>query len=348
MLSFATLIGKLFWIKNQDHVRERLWQHLLSYLSYHYYVMVYNRRLLADHVFPLDKHDSLYVPSAAVRDNDITVNPLGQRRFTIIRGLAQTPAVQVGIPDFGHISTPSLFFGVTPTPFISIIDHLNCPTSVYASIGDTIYSFAQSVYQVVDIHARVGLYYPNFTRSFDGIVADGRYFDTILFLDNLLRHYSSHSVLPKYLVHDLTTGCFYAGLARIKWAIHLRQAQGAFTRTSDHRTYITENRLWMIQELQAQTYVEMTDDQLQLVICTIQQLLVEHALYLHGPMSLSHVRAAEEHLQYQPPSHIPINHVTFWDLMYKSYIPIYSSFIIIKMMVFCTVMKVFPTMPVSF
>jgi hypothetical protein len=64
MLSFATLIGKLFWIKNQDHVRERLWQHLLSYLSCHYYIMVYHQRLSADHVFPLDKHDSLYVPSA--------------------------------------------------------------------------------------------------------------------------------------------------------------------------------------------------------------------------------------------------------------------------------------------
>jgi hypothetical protein len=55
----------------------------------------------------------------------------------------------------------------------------------------------------------------------------------------------------------------------------------------------------------------MTDDQLQLVLCTIQQLLVEHALYLHGPMSLSHIQAAEEHLQYQLPSHIPINHVDF-------------------------------------
>ena len=51
MLSFATLIGKLFWIKNQDHVRERLWQQLLSYLSCHYYVMVYHQRLSADQLF---------------------------------------------------------------------------------------------------------------------------------------------------------------------------------------------------------------------------------------------------------------------------------------------------------
>jgi hypothetical protein len=273
--------------------------------------MVYHQRLLADHVFPLDKHDSLYVPSAAVRDNDTTINPLGQRRFTIIRELAQTQAVQVGIPDLGHISTPSLFFGVTPMPFISIIDHLNCPTSVYASIGNNIYSFAQSVYQVVDIHARVGSYYPSFSRSFNGIVADGRYFDTILFLDALLQHYSSHSVLPQYLVHDLTTGCFYAGLARTHWAIHLRKAQGPFDRNTDHRVYITESRIQMIKELPAQSYAEMTDDQLQLVTCTIQQLLVEHALYLHGPMSLSSIQAAEDHLRYQPPSRFPINHGEF-------------------------------------
>ena len=77
MLSFAILIGKLFWIKNQDHVRERLWQQLLSYLSCHYYVMVYHQRLSADQLFPLDQHDSLYVPSAAVRDNDTRCNPLG-------------------------------------------------------------------------------------------------------------------------------------------------------------------------------------------------------------------------------------------------------------------------------
>jgi hypothetical protein len=164
----------------------------------------------------------------------------------------------------------------------------------------------------VDIHARVGLYYPSFARSFDGIVADGRYDDTILFLDALPRHYSSNSVLPKYLVHDLTTGCFYAGLARIRWAIHLCQAQGPLNnRTTDQRAYITEDRILMIKELPAQSYAEMTDEQLQLVLCTIQQLLVEHALYLHGPMSLSSIQAAEDGLQYQSLSRFPINHGDF-------------------------------------
>jgi len=124
MLSFSTLMGKLFWIKNQDHVRERLWQQLLSYLSNHYYVMVYYQRLTADQV-------SLYVPSAAVRDNDSRCNPLGHRRVTTIRGLAQTPAVQVPAseptgpiitPSFpaseptGPIITPSFFLVLLPRP----------------------------------------------------------------------------------------------------------------------------------------------------------------------------------------------------------------------------------------
>ena len=95
-----------------------------------------------------------------------------QATLTIIRGLANSPAVQVpeGTGDNGKISTPSLFFGISSPPSISIIDHLNCPSSVHASIGDTVYSFAQSVYIVKDVHARVGLNYPPFVSSFDGAI----------------------------------------------------------------------------------------------------------------------------------------------------------------------------------
>ena len=126
MLSFATLIGKLFWIKNQDHDRERLWQQLLNYLSCHYYVMVYHQRLSADQLFPLDKHGSLYVLSAAVRDNDPRSNLLGRRILTTIRGLPNSPAVQVpeGTGDHGIISTPSLFLVSLPRlqyPLLTIV-----------------------------------------------------------------------------------------------------------------------------------------------------------------------------------------------------------------------------------
>ena len=133
ILSFATLLGKLFWLKNQDHLRERLWQQLLSYLSCHYYVMVYHQRLTADQLFPLDQHDTLYVPSAAVRDNDTQCNPLGRRRFPTIKSLANSPAVQVpeGLGDNNKISTPSLSFGISSPPLISIMDHLYCPSSIY-------------------------------------------------------------------------------------------------------------------------------------------------------------------------------------------------------------------------
>jgi hypothetical protein len=111
MLTFAALLGKLMWVKNQDHIRERLWQKLLSYLSYYYYVLVYYQRLSADQVLSVDQHDSLYVPSAAVRDNDSRCTPLGHRRVTTIRGLAQTPAVQVPASEpTGHIITPPFFW----------------------------------------------------------------------------------------------------------------------------------------------------------------------------------------------------------------------------------------------
>jgi len=261
-------MGKLYRIKNQDHVRERLWQQLLSYLSNHYYVMVYHQ------------HDSLYVPSAAVRDNDPRCNPLGHRRFTIIRGLANSSAVQVpeGTGDNGKISTPSLFFGISSPPCISIIDHLYCPSSVHASIGNTVHSFTHGVYQVRDVHASVGSFFPSFERSFDGSKDNEHYLRTILFLDAFLQHYSLHSVLPKVLVHDLATGSFYAGLAKYYWLIHLRKAQMAFQRVPDHRAFLTEDRFLTIQAIPALYYSDMTDEQMWLVSCTIQQLSVEHTL----------------------------------------------------------------------
>ena len=101
-----------------------------------------------------------------------------------------------------------------------------------------------------------------------------------------MQHYSLHSVFPKVLVHDLATGSFSAGLAKYYWLIHLRKAQMAYQRNiPDHRAFITEDRFLTIQALPALSNSDMTDEQLWLVSCTIQQLLVEHALYLHGPMN---------------------------------------------------------------
>ena len=171
------------------------------------------------------------------------------------------------------------------------MDHLYCPNSVHASIGDNIYSFSQSVYQVKDVHARVGLNYSSFVSSFDGTMDNERYLRTILFLEGLLQHYSLHSVLPKVLVYDLATGCFYPGLKQHYWVIHLRQAQAAFPRTSNQ----------MIQAIPALSYFDTTDDQLCLVTCTIQQLLVEHALYLHRPMTMAHIQQVAVGLRFLPP-----------------------------------------------
>ncbi len=254
---------------------------------------------------PLDKHDSLNVPSAAVRDNDPRCNPLGPRRFNIIRSLAHSLAVQV--PE----GTGDNVFGKSP-PCISIIDHLYCPSSVHASIGDNVHSFAHSVYQVKDVHARAGLSFPSFERSFDGSKDNEHYLRTILFLDAFLQHYSLHSVLPKVLVHDLATGSFYAGLSRYYWLIHLRKAQMAFQRVPDHRAFLTEDRFLTIQAIPALSYSDMTDEQLWIVSCTIQQLLVEHALYLTGPMTMERIQHAEDILQYYPPtSHLNLTITNF-------------------------------------
>jgi hypothetical protein len=56
----------------------------------------------------------------------------------------------------------------------------------------------------------------------------------------------------------------------------------------------------------------MTDEQLWLVSCTIQQLLVEHALYLTGPMTMERIQHAEDILQYYPPtSHLNLTITNF-------------------------------------
>ena len=127
------------------------------------------------------------------------------------------------------------------------------------------------MYQVKDVHARVGLNYPSYVSSFDGTKDKEHYLRTILFLDDLLQHYSSHSVLPKALVYDLATGCFYPGLKQHFWIDHLRKAQAA-THPAYKRAYLSEDQLQLIQAISALSYFDMTDDQLCLVTCTIQQL----------------------------------------------------------------------------
>lgn len=92
---FAIVILKLQWLKNQDHVRERTWQNLLSYMVYVFYTLVYySPQPSEQYSFPqIEDCDPLFVPSAAVRDNDRVLNPLQMRRFEIIRTMAQTNAV---------------------------------------------------------------------------------------------------------------------------------------------------------------------------------------------------------------------------------------------------------------
>ena len=189
------------------------------------------------------------------------------------------------------------------------------------------------MYQVKDVHARVGLNYPSFVSSFDGTNDNDRYLRTILFLEGLLQHYSLHSVLPKVLVYDLATGCFYPGLKQHFWVIHLRKAQAA-THRAYKRAYLAEDHLRMIQTIPALSYFDMTDDQLCLVTCTIQQLLVEHALYLQGPMTMALNKMRLASGIYHHHLLLICTSTILSDLISDSSIPIYSSFIIIRMVVF--------------
>ena len=104
----ATVILKLQWLKNQDHIHERVWQKLLSYMVYVFYTLFYYSLTESElYSFPqIDEFDPLYVPSAAARDNDSVLNPLQMRRFTIIRDMAKTNAILVCC----HINTANVSY----------------------------------------------------------------------------------------------------------------------------------------------------------------------------------------------------------------------------------------------
>lgn len=116
---FASVILKLQWLKNQDHTRERVWQNLLSYMVYVFFTLVYYPPTESErYSFPqIEECDPLYVPSAAVRDNDSVLNPLQLRRFTIL------VCRQI---NTGNVS------------YCPITEHLFGPNYITASIGNTI------------------------------------------------------------------------------------------------------------------------------------------------------------------------------------------------------------------
>lgn len=92
-----------------------------------------------------------------------------------------------------------------------------------------------------------------------------------MFLDNMLQHYSRHSVLTKNLIHDLLQGYCLPPDAAEQWHIYLAEVQQIPHSHEDYREYITVGRLQHIEQLSAQCYMDHNDyfDQLQLVLSTI-------------------------------------------------------------------------------
>ena len=123
-----------------------------------------------------------------------------------------------------------------------------------------------------------------------------------MFLDNLLQYYSRNSVLPKHLIYDLVKGYCLPPDAAEQWHRYFAAIQQIHHGHEDYRAYISVDRLQTIENLSALCYMDLNDhfDQLQIVLLTIQQLLVEYGLFLAGPMTLPDVQAAYDQVRYQP------------------------------------------------
>jgi hypothetical protein len=194
---FLSDILKLRWLKNHDHVHERIWQELLSYLTVMYYRLGYYRQI--ENILLLTQFDPLYVPSPAARDNALSINPLQVSRLTIFPDLSHSAATQVWEPQDAH----------------SILDHLMCPESITSSLGVKgvrMQFYCRGIYMVHDVHARSGHQYPPFSRSIRPVYnSRNRYIAVIQFIDDLLHHYARHNVNPRYLISDLSSGACITG-----------------------------------------------------------------------------------------------------------------------------------------
>jgi hypothetical protein len=168
---FVPFIIKLTWLKNQDHLRESIWQERLSYITTMYHIQYYYGQI--DRSYIIYPFQPLYVASNAVRSNDTKLNPLQLRRLTVLRDLANTDATKVYV----HVRTREI-------PYQPIIDHLFCPDSITESIGSNIQFFCKSVYLVKDVHVVIGSRFHSFqgSRQYIYDTNQDRYVDSILFI----------------------------------------------------------------------------------------------------------------------------------------------------------------------
>ena len=135
------------------------------------------------------------------------------RRFTILRSLTKTSAMAVYVQNKSRV-----------VPFESIIRRLFCPTAIKETIGTNIMRHLRGVYMVHNVHAPVTHLYPPFRRDSSSLPffrSAHRYLDVILFLEDLLHHYSFNNVHPKFLVGDLLNGRCLNDQEQQSWVAHL-------------------------------------------------------------------------------------------------------------------------------
>jgi len=264
-------VSVVYWLKHNDHVHEQVWQKLLSYLYVLYYSL--DQTLLKNIPAP-QSVDPMYVPTLAIRHNDHTINSMLLRRFTILRPLTKTSAMVVY--DKKRIRV---------VPFESIINRLFCPSTIKESIGTNIMRYLRGVYIVHDVHALATNLYPAFRRDSSSVPfyqSSQQYLDVILFLEELLHHYSSHNVHPKFLVQDLLTGQCLTDLEQQSWIDHLHDLKEIPADSGDFRRHLRSHRLQRIDSCSSTSYFTMSDKELQHSIKTIQQLLVEYGVLFSG------------------------------------------------------------------
>jgi hypothetical protein len=277
----------LHWLKCHDHVSENVWQKLLCYMYVLYFSLQHYKANFKSISLP-ENMNTLYVPSLAVRHSDATINPLLLRRLVILPTLSKTSARKVYDMRSSRV-----------VPCVSILKRLFCPDSIHAAIDKNIMHYVLGIYIVRDVHV-IAPPTPAFIRDLTHLSSSThRYLDVILFLEDLLVHYSSNNVHPRNLVLDLLYGHCLDSASRQAWLDHLQTIKAI---TGENcRKHLVARRLRSIKAYTVGSYADMMDTELQDSIKTIQQLLVEYGvLFGEGPMELTEENDVYNAISYTP------------------------------------------------
>lgn len=121
-----------------------------------------------------------------------------------------------------------------------------------------------------------------FNRSFSPSDEYTRYIETILFMDDLLRHYSFQNVSPIQLIEDLVTGRCLPPQRRSGWFYHLVEVRMVSNEHGEHRQFLQEAYRIQLRPYLLLPYSQLPDEHFQVAILVLQQHLVELGIYLNG------------------------------------------------------------------